>query len=431
MISGIEAIGLGEETVIRESGQVRAEVLRDFQHFKQYYIHLASDLPQFSQRKVIYSIDFSLLYPYLFKRKSAPKSNYDQVGTNIFSLLSTYHGSAGFSPAMSIPSLLELIDVLAHRIENFQELENSRERLSELNQRIRRQFEARDNLDAEHVEKLEELLSGFRPSASNPNLNSFCKMLDRNHVAKLRYHVDPKIFHGKEFNDIYNQILDRMTKSRSIDDPRKVDDKNFHYKVDSWNLAAAELSHRSLSYEIDHVCRPGLSKFLGQSSQTEHSRHPYVALIRLYSLFVASSDGDLNKEAEVFCHYGVKELTEAQNVLENVSSISQLSMIEKERLETIYNRYIRHLHMEFPETEQDEQWKMLQEQLKDEFSGRYKSILTEEGLREKLKADSIAVKDQAKSILSSHPVLLDERLLGDYDLSDNPRVAAIRKTLDI
>ena len=412
--------------------EIVSQNVKEFSQFLDFYKHLAADLPYYGgDRKVLYTMDFNLLYPFLFDNKNKAHPVSDLVGRNIFTLLSTYHSSAGFVPVLSVPSLLELFDVISHQVEDLNRLLNSSNSMRSVWTSMRQEFIERGTLSDDRSLSLRESIRTLRILERNEKFADLQRMLDQDQITTLRDHVDSSIFSTDEFRKLFDEIYGRMRPSRSLRDKREFDDKVFHYTVDSWNLAAAALSNHYNNFEIDHVCRPGISQFLPSGLQTRRSRHPYVVLIRLYSLFMSPSEGDILQESESFTRRGVVEVNECINIMSDISSINQLSVIERNHIDHVYNKYIRHLLMDFEKIDQSKKWKDVRKAIDEEVDGRYISITTEEGLRERFKADAENLKNSARKIIESRPQLFDDRLLGEYNLDNNPRVQKIMKKLDL
>ena len=389
-----------------------------------------SDIDHYHTSRVVYTFDFNLLFPFLFPGSPSKHKTYDRIGKNTFSLLARHHTSVGFRPSLTVPSLLELLDVLAHRKERISLAANSNGGLKRLSESLKREFTASGDVPEDRVKGLRATLQTLRTEKPGHPFETFVEMLRREQITTLRRQVDPEMFRSKDFRDQYALVLERMQKARSSSDDRRIDDRDFHYRVDSWNLAVALASRRYPSVEIDHVCSPRLSQHLPQGLQTERSRHPYVALIRLYSLYAASSQGEIKKEAHEFVRYGAKDLEGARGILRSVNDPGSLSLVERDRVDQVYNRYIRTLHRDFSEGPLEDRWHEDQDWLRDS-AAQYPSVLTEDGLRARFEVEEAALKRSAERLVELQPVVLDERLLGDYDLANNSRVAQVRRSLGL
>ena len=417
--------------MIKTDVDILKQITTDLRSGCLCYEHLLADMDAFNEQKVIYNFDFSLLYPYLFPSAESKHPQYESVGRNIFALLTAYHNNCGFRPVFSLPSLLELLDVLAHRIDRIESLISDRSRIKRISSDLKDIFKEDSDHDMIKKARIRSILINLRVSPGNGGLSKFFDMLNKNQIKTLLDYTDPGQFSHNEFKQTQEKILNKMSSVRSQDDGRDYEDRMFHYRVDTWNIAASLWSERISNIEIDHICRGAVSQFFPREKRSLYSRSPVVPLVRLYSLLRASPEGNIQTEAKAFTSLGYHDLNKAVRLIEHVTDIQKLTPVERDEIDRVYNQYLRPLFYDYSTDKGGILPDKAQELIKEMEMERYKSVLTEEGLRDRFLADADDIRNTAQRLVNQNPMIIEERLLTDYNLDNNPRVLAIRKRLEI
>ncbi|MCC5611573.1 hypothetical protein LC612_33740 [Nostoc sp. CHAB 5834] len=401
------------------------DVRNIFTGYSNSYLQVLADMDHAQKERVIYSFDFSILHPYIFGPMGPLDSHYDAVGRNIFSLIGSYKRSLSFIPAMSVPSLLELIDQLAHRAEKFVNLSESREKLNSFISNFREQVK-NDRLVAtsSDLDPLSFLLS-IKLTQNAEHLSNFIKMMKSNTIEQLSENIDIELFQTAEFKKVYNESFDKMFRKRSKTDNRDFNDKVFHYRVDSWNIASAVISKNDPSVEIDHVCSDKPGEVL--ASVSEFARSPVVPGISLYALLRTPSEGYVRPEAEEFIQMGARELCDELKRLTNRVNVGEMSFTQREEIDRLYDKYIRPVFADYSRSNISEAHATIREL----ENNRYASITTEEGLRDRFRADADNTRNVAISFLEESKITLDDKLLTSYTLNGNARIDEIKRKLGL
>ncbi|WP_394693137.1 hypothetical protein [Hyphobacterium sp.] len=411
---------------------VKATLIKEFSDFQKLYEYAYADTVDPKSDSVIYTHDFDLLYPYIFGIGKESKE-FDILGQNIFTLGDNYFSNAGYSTVFTIPSLLELLDALDHRYERMNRLINSRIEVQKLKHSLSNLNTIRGENNASDFREILIALKALKASDASPNLIRLISMFENRKVSLLHDHIDPSGLHNSDFYSArFEAIFESMYDARSKRDNREEIDKRFHYTVDSWNIELSIRSTRMDSVQIDHVCRPGISRFFPDDFRAQCSRHPYVPMIKLYSLYRASSDGDIIAESASFIRHGIKSLHNKHQLLSDplLDNLSALTEYEKDDIDRVYNEYIRPLRGNYGQSKLNISGDDLASIIEKELA-KYDSVTTEKGLRERFEYNAVEIKRSAHTFVESHPELIDEKILGQYSLDECPRVNEIRKNLGL
>lgn len=397
------------------------------------YFTVHDDTLHFSERKILYSFDFSLLHPYIFPSTHGKDHQYDAMGRSIFSILPAYANACGFVPVFSTPSLLELLDSLEHRYNRIHNLLRSDSSLSRIRSRLKASIDDVGELYGENQSELARFLSSLRLNdKQHDSLNLFLGLFANKKISMIRDHIDPieiKRLHVQH-KSLFDLIFRNMEKERGAKDSREYKDKEFHYRVDSWNLTMALLSKYFRDVEVDHVCRGGISKFVPNDFKREFTRHPLIPMIRLLSLLRASEDDHLQDEANAFVRLGARDLSEALKLVE-AHPIGHLTSEERNEISRVYDKYIRPMYFDYSRPDGAVDIHKAIEEIREMERSKYKSITTVDGLREMFMADADDIKRSAHVIVETNPDIMNSRVLEDYSLEKSPRIDEIRKQFDL
>ncbi|WP_379545686.1 hypothetical protein ACFCW2_08640 [Qipengyuania sp. DSG2-2] len=256
------------------------------------------------------------------------------------------------------------------------------------------------------------------------NLTQFVSMLKSGIISQLNRQVDIEIFQSDDFKMKYDIAFDKMYGQRSGSDLRNFNDKIFHYRVDCWNAASAQVSHSNPSFEIDHVC--GAKPARAIENPGTYLRSPIVPGIWLYSLLRTPSEGYVKDEATIFLKMGAREIGECLKRVSHYNETSQIPFTEREEIDRIYNKYVRPVYADYSKSTLSES----HQKIRSVEATEEGSITTIDGLRDRFRADAESTRVAAISLLENSDLTLDDDLLAPYTLSGNARIAEIKKSLE-
>lgn len=400
-----------------------------FSEFLRHYEYALADDMQSVRGKVAYNFDFSLLYPYTFRAGRTNNQNFDSVGRNIFSLLYQYPQSTGFVPSISLPSTVEFLDVLAHRVDRLEKYAKSPDRLRDTVSAFRSIVRDRNGINSNAMQHVRSVVAGLNITSSNEGISRFLEMYNSRTINLLDESIIHDIHKSKFFKDIFDDVLENMSSKRGKDDPRSYEDRMFHYRVDAWNIAVAVCSTKEQDIEINHVTRGGISKFLPIEERGVVARNPFVPFVKMVALAKVPIGENLQDNSHDFMEVACRNIGESVKILESAKSTSDIRWFKQQEIDEIYNKYIRVMYRDYEFDRDGRNLEEVEGNIKDFEVSKYASIFTEKGLKERFHADVEAIKKTAREVGGVTSDQIDERLLSDYGLDNNPRVAEIRKKL--
>jgi hypothetical protein len=342
-----------------------------------------------------------------------------------------------FKICITVPSALELLDTIEHRLSQYSRLSESPEEA----QRFIDAFKKLDSrsFDEETIEgrKVMSLIAKTSAAGDNTRLTEFVSLFERGILSFVHEHMDKPdlISKNHEIESEYSRIFHLMDQRRSRNDTRSIDDRQFHYKVDSWNIAQYLVNQQDGKKEVDFVCRQTIRNYYPGETGQLYSRHPMVPMYHLYALFrpvppVASIQNEASeflKDAQITISKLVKDLEPYAGY-----TVSQLTEYTKSRIDDVYNKFIRPLfYRNYSNGGQAISVQDLARMRKEVHLTTYTSITSPEGFRDRFKQGAEGLKAAAQEVVKILPEITSDRLLEEYDLSGNPRIDEIRRKLNL
>jgi len=408
------------------------DVRVEFELSKNVLIHLLADLKQSDDKTVLYNIDYNLLYPFLWPGQKSNDFWYDTVGRNLFSLHAEYFADSNFKLLFSIPSLLELLDSIEHRMARLNKLMKSRDTVDEITRAYNRLREKRFELDDSDAQRIKRYLLSLHIPRGNGNLDAFNKMLETKKIELVSDYFDSDAIRAANaaHANSTDRVFQKMNQIRARDDGREQEHREFHYYVDAWNIGLYNLNLIQNEKELNHVCRGRIRTFYPQKFGQKYSRHPLVPLYRQYSLALASNlGGALDIESRAFLVDAVRRISDITEDIKSIEKFSQLPDYVRSKIDEVYDKFVRPLYFEYSLSADNigKGRKMIDEEEIKHFA----SITTEEGFRDRFQQESEGMTKMAKAVVDVRPEILNTRLLEDYKLGNNPRVEAIKRQLKL
>jgi hypothetical protein len=231
---------------------------------------------------VIYNLDFSLLYPFLFE--TAPDGRpVETHRANVVQPLLRYRDHAvSYRLGITGPTHLELLDQLEHRRES---LTSRFANLNELCDRWR-YADPRDRSDLlAQAQPIIRQLSFILQHSHDPEiLRATTRMRDlinREVIVPVGdlLGTDPPL--RRDFRHRYDTALDRISAQRSLADHRSPEDASFHYKVDSLNVAISGLTDPTSGYKVLFATPQRENIEQCRTARNSYARHPLVPVLIL------------------------------------------------------------------------------------------------------------------------------------------------------
>lgn len=415
--------------------KLRTTLLNEFRLVANVISHVLSDLEIAGSKQVVYNFDYNLLYPWLWRHVVDPKdSHYDLIGRNIFALYPTYSSDTAFVACFTVPSILELLDTLEHQHERSEHLASSTGDIDNIINAFKIASSPEFDVESDSGRKIDRILNTLPFSNENMRLNQLLVGF-RNKQFTVAHHLFDNATLRAALPSIKQdcgKLFDRMKQRRSLTDNRRLEDKMFHYKVDCWNIAFRLINDFVGDKEVSYVCRQAIRDYYPGNTGQFHSRHPLVPMYHLYSLLLAPNHSNKHNESVDFFVDALRTIRECVTVIEAANdNLSNISFYWREKIDDAYNRFIRPLFSDYSDDARGIHMKEYELRRREARYGDYKSILTTDGFRDRFKQRAESFKNLATEVVDLHPEITSDRLLEEYDLSQNPRVSEIFKKFNL
>ena len=416
------------------TGFVR-DILNEFRQMKFVLAHALSDISSSSSKAIYHTCDYDLIYPWLWPGADTKSPQYDLTGRNIFALFPRYHQHVDFRICFTVPSILEFLDTIEHRYANYTRLSESGDDaekiLSAFKAYMSRDF---DEESSEGV-RIKSFILNLKLGSEDTNLRKVMSLFRRNVFTLAHEHLDiaSLVSWNQRVQDEYRRIFAKMDHSRSPSDPRPIDDKQFHYKVNSWNIAFRLVNATLRDHEITHVCRETIRNYYPGNESEFYSRHPLVLLYQLYALLRSAGKDNIREEANDFLRDAAVQISSLIVALEksNADHANKLTSYLRDRIDEVHNKFARPLFYDYNNGGKILDAREIQRMREEAALGVYRSITTADGFRDRFKQGAQVLRQAAHELADVAPVIVDSRLLEPYELANNPRVNEILRSLSI
>lgn len=394
--------------------------------------HLYTDLEASVERQLIYNFDYNLVYPYLWPDAKKSDRFHDNVGANFFSIYPLYSNMIGFDVVFTTPSLLELLDSIDHHVEKYDSVAGSKDHIRRVYESFSHLREKKFEIIDSQTQNIRDYLLSLRITGLNNRLNQFIELLRTKRIKLIDdFYTDDQYNHViGDISKDYASAFDEMCRQRGPKDPRPRADREFHYRVDAWNIAISRLNQTSNSLELNHICNGRIREFYAGKRGQIYSRHPLVPMYRLLSLMRASSSGELQREAKAFLRDAIRQMSECLRVVNEIPNLQVLSEYDKEKIDEVYNKFIRPLFRDYTKGGAMISFEEVGRMMQELHDTKFKSILTERGFADRFKQEASDLRDVAKRVIELKPEILGGRLIEDYITKDNPRIKNIMSRLN-
>ncbi|WP_428673062.1 hypothetical protein [Reyranella sp.] len=425
--------------------QINSKLFEAYQEIKGLYaivVQSLADVESSNSTKLFYNSDYDLIYPWLWPGAHSTSPQYDRAGRNIFSLLMHCHKSVNFKICFTVPSILEFLDTVEHRFAHFIRISDSRDYAAEIISAFQAsRAQPRDLAqESSEGERLKRYIGNLQLGSHNTNLRKVVSLFNNGVLSLAHEHTnirpqtrDPFSPINHEISKEYLDIYDRMKRKRGRTDTRPDADKMFHYKVDSWNIAFRLINSFSREQEFLYVCRPQIRSYFGSfDDQSVHSRNPLVPLYQLFAAFQTPENSEKVTEIQDFLRDARARFLDITNHIErkNDHDPQAFSQYFQRQIGWVQDTFVRPLvGHDFNASSNPE---LADRETADKaIDGPYSSVTRIDEFRDRLRYDATQLKVAAHAIADIAPLIVEDRLLEPYNLSNDARVQQILQTLNI
>ncbi len=310
------------------------------------------DMDDSASRKILYNIDFCILYPYLWRECPPSVPKFKPYGRWVFAMLAeVVRTSPSFSLVFTGASYWELLDSIYHQVKTLERQAFSiKSRHGEALDKARRpNFKdlygtliesgvARDELQL--VTK-----KGYAQRITQPVQNVVGLFEEGQPVLQgLGDFVTASTSMAEQYRDTFDNLLDRMFQERSLTDSRPPDSKRFHYKVDTANILASMAINQSED-SIRVLLATDIS--VRRLCARQDSRNPLVPYSWISALILEKRG--YARSARAFLEKMALRASELSRELEITSNLDDLHGSEKRDLADFFEAYVGPLFIARPE----------------------------------------------------------------------------------
>jgi len=321
------------------------EIIRDVNTYIYAAQKICDDLAFSNGNDLIYNIDFSLLYPYLWPDAPASIPPYKSFGKRVFdTLINTPKAKPNFTLVFTGPSFCELLDQIIHKVKQYNRTIYA---IGDLSKRIQQVLNKRKNLSdwktsliraGFAIDDLEVFVdAGFTEHVREP-IKKAIQLFSHKDLFKglgdvVEEYPEIKSLYKRAFYDLY----ERMKEERPSwpNETRSPEHREFHYKVDTANIVA--------STALNGRSRGKRSVFFITDSQLRHAfchrdgRSALVPTFWVSSLLLNRSYvGNINDFFTDMSDSGKALLKKVQTA----KSLDQIAGYKKKAISEFYNRFI-------------------------------------------------------------------------------------------
>jgi len=313
------------------------EVYREFYSWKQVFNDLVADIKTSRQMKVIYNIDFSYLFDYIWDKPAVDVPAFVPGGRQLFMKFLEHDDKfTDFKLVFTGPSFYELLDSIKHKINEvrgymyssntfYGRLTNALEKANHF-----------DDIDSIFVtSRISSTILNYLPTLKNETQinNSFNKIRevfnDKNALKGIGDFIDSKMFFDNwdTFKKSYKILLDTMMKNPRRGETRKEKHMKFHYGVDSSNIVTTIKSNI-----LENNCKILFvtQDYLRKTYCANEGRSPYVPYF-MVTAKVLEEQNIIGSPEDYFM-----DLTEkATSILRDLDKFSNLDLLPRKTEEAI------------------------------------------------------------------------------------------------
>lgn len=311
----------------------------EFDTFISVIQNLLADKAYGKHNRLLYNVDFALLFPYLWGSSPPSVPPFKPYGRRIFETLaeaSTLHPD--FQLVFTGPSFWELLDSIYHQVKHFERMEYSAQSQYES---LREKADPNDwkstliksGMAAEELEIM--CKDGYTESVRAP----IQRATDLISTQALLKGLGDFISEQKEIRALYaeafKEVWQRMSHDRSPSDTRSAADAAFHYKVDSANIvASAAINANNKDVKLLFTTEANLRNRYCR----EDGRNPLVPVYWVGGMLLRRG-GYIDSE-ESFFRSMLDKANEIKTVLSRVADIDALNGFSRKEIIEFYSKYV-------------------------------------------------------------------------------------------
>ena len=381
---------------------------------------------------LLYNLDFCILYPYLWKTQPKSIPRYKPYGSRIFEILTFINEvKPNFKLVFTGPSFWELLDSITHQIKYLKGLGyravNSHQkimnlidkRITELNTSSLESQLLTAGVAKQELSCLQAV--DFSVEVSKPIQTSYNLIGDDSVLQGLGDYVKYNQNFNRNFQNIYQKIFEDMysKRTKSMSETRDVEDRRFHYGVDSANITSLHaINYYNTDVRLCYISDPPLIN----NWCPQYGRNPLVPYYWISSMLL-KKDNYVSSEKKFF----ESMLASAQKIkydFDELASIEDMPGYLTKSIVEFYHTYalpLKNIH-----GQNENNFKV------NERDGEFQDFINDpKKFKERfyLAAEQITV--EAKKLLEEHSYFLEDELVQLTDFKSSPVLAEIKETLRI
>jgi hypothetical protein len=311
----------------------------EFDTFINVITVLIDDQSYGKRNKLLYNIDFALLFPYLWGVNPPSVPPFKPYGRRIFEILTEAPKlQPDFQLVFTGPSFWELMDSIYHQVVHFERFEYSAQSHHEIILKKANSTDWKDTLikSGMAVDELEVLsASGYNERVKLPVRRAIELIQTKSVLKGLGDFIPEK----KEIRSLYvgafNELVERMYQQRNSIDTRPPADSMFHYKVDTANvIASAAINVNRTDTKLLFATEPG---FINRYCPND-GRNPLVPVYWISGMLL-KRDGYITSE-EHFFRTMLERAKEIKSMLNHVSDISSVVGFVRKEIMDFFGKYV-------------------------------------------------------------------------------------------
>lgn len=383
---------------------------------------------------ILYSTDFNVLYPYMWrtmirhnKDRHIEEDFYDYVGNTLFSLEHLYRNTSGFTIVFSDLTLIEIIESISHRFDQYNDVLADKARAGDVFSSIKRSFsdfESMMKIDPdEALGHLRKITINLSNGAIKDAATKVLELFDSNTVQMLSKCVDSSVISEavSRSRDNSEIIVNKIRKSRILKETRTHDHAQLHYQVDAYNILVAKFVNEMIDESrLSFVGKRNARQFANDVSH-DFTRNPLSPFLKLVSLRNASDQADIRAESIEWLSQVYEEARLRLERLKNVKSLNELTPNAITFIDRFYRDYVRNIIS----------YEEVRIELDMERNRVSNIIESEASFLEHFDEARQDARNAGKKIAKLRPELSSNEVLEEYDLADNPHLASVFRKLGL
>lgn len=385
-------------------------------------------------KRVLYSPDFNIVHPYMWEAllshsrgHDAETNFYDYVGRNTFTLESLYRNESGFNLTFSDLTLVEVVESISHRHDQFSRVLSDRERAGDIFSGLKRTFSTFETMVKADPEEALKQLKSIAKQLPNGAVKKACDriimLFDSGTVVLLSNVIDPEALAEAAAlsRDPAVGIVDQIRRSRHEREHRSFEHAQAHYRVDALNMLIPKFLNQLLSNNrVWFVGKRQIRRFAGDDGHT-FTRNPLAPFLKLVSIHNANKDAELSAESEEWLAQVHEQAVARLRRVDEVDNIGELTPKAQLYIDSFYRDYVRDvIDYETVRVELDKE--------QERISG---IIRNESSFLEHFDQAKSDAEKGSKAIVDLQPSIVSDEFLEEYDLAENEHLKEVYQKLGL